>query len=111
MDGSAANQPEPTQAQGEESSPPSRPRGFAGMTPEQRRALGSKGGRTAHARGTANKFTPETASVAGRRPHENGTAHKWTSEEAREAGRKGGSALRRRRTPAPPSPEGTSNEG
>lgn len=73
-------------------------RGFAAMTPEQRRSLGSKGGRTAHARGTANKFTPETASVAGRKPHENGTAHKWTSEEAREAGRKGGSALRRRRS-------------
>jgi general stress protein YciG len=73
-------------------------RGFAAMTPDQRRALGSKGGRTAHARGTANKFTPETASVAGRKPHENGTAHKWTSEEAREAGRKGGSALRRRRS-------------
>ena len=72
-------------------------RGFAAMTPEERKALGSKGGRTAHERGTANKFTPETASVAGRRPHENGTAHKWTSEEAREAGRKGGSALRRRR--------------
>src|SRR5581483_2580837 len=76
-------------------------RGFAAMSPDQRRALGSKGGRTAHARGTANKFTPETASVAGRKPHENGTAHKWTSEEAREAGRKGGSALRRRRSQEP----------
>jgi general stress protein YciG len=75
-----------------------RPRGFAAMSPEERRQLGSKGGKTAHQRGTANKFTPETASVAGRRPHLNGTAHKWTSEEAREAGRKGGSALRRRRS-------------
>lgn len=74
-----------------------RPRGFAAMSAEDRKALGSKGGKTAHKRGTANKFTPETASVAGRRPHENGTAHKWTSEEARAAGRKGGSALRRRR--------------
>jgi len=74
----------------------SRPRGFAALTPEQRRALGSKGGRTAHARGTANKFTPESASVAGRIPHERGTAHKWSAEEAREAGRKGGSAPRRR---------------
>jgi general stress protein YciG len=86
-------------------------RGFAAMTPDQRRALGSKGGRTAHARGTANKFTPETASVAGRKPHENGTAHKWTSEEAREAGRKGGSALRRRRNEEgsddPPPSEGS----
>jgi uncharacterized protein len=77
-----------------------RPRGFAAMSPDERRALGSKGGKTAHQRGTANKFTPETASVAGRRPHQNGTAHKWTSEEAREAGRKGGSALRRRRSQA-----------
>ena len=77
--------------------PAPRPRGFAAMDPEARRRLGSKGGRTAHERGTANKFTPESASVAGRKPHENGTAHKWTSEEARQAGRKGGSALRRRR--------------
>lgn len=80
--------------------PRPRLRGFAGMTREERRALGSKGGKTAHQRGTANKFTPETASVAGRRPHVNGTAHKWSSEEAREAGRKGGSALRRRRLAA-----------
>jgi general stress protein YciG len=70
------------------------------MSPEMRRQLGSKGGKTAHARGTANKFTSETASIAGRRPHINGTAHKWTSEEAREAGRKGGSALRRKRAEA-----------
>jgi hypothetical protein len=75
-------------------------RGFAAMSADDRKRLGSKGGRTAHERGTANKFTPESASVAGRRPHENGTAHKWTSEEARDAGRKGGSALRRRRAAA-----------
>lgn len=85
------------QTEADETTPASRPRGFAAMSAEDRRALGSKGGKTAHQRGTANKFTPESASVAGRRPHENGTAHKWTSEEAREAGRKGGSALRRRR--------------
>lgn len=72
-------------------------RGFAAMTPEDRRRMGSKGGRTAHERGTANKFTSETATVAGKIPHERGTAHKWTSEEARDAGRKGGTASRRRR--------------
>ena len=79
--------------------PPPAPalRGFAAMSLEDRRRLGSKGGKTAHERGTANKFTSETASVAGRRPHENGTAHKWTQEEARAAGRKGGSTIRRRR--------------
>jgi general stress protein YciG len=44
-------------------------RGFASLTPEQRKVIASKGGKTAHAKGTA---------------------HEWTSEEAKEAGRKGG---------------------
>lgn len=48
-------------------------RGFAVMTPEQRRAIASRGGRAAH---------------------EKGTAHTWTSEEARAAGKKGGSISR-----------------
>lgn len=72
-------------------------RGFASMTAERRRELGSRGGHAAHERGTANRFTPESASAAGRIPHERGTAHKWTSEQAREAGRKGGTATRRTR--------------
>jgi uncharacterized protein len=67
------------------------------MTPERRRELGSRGGRSAHERGTANRFTPESASAAGKIPHERGTAHRWTPEGAREAGRKGGTATRRRR--------------
>lgn len=46
-------------------------RGFASMDPEQQRAIASKGGKAAHARGTA---------------------HEFTSEEAREFGRKGGRA-------------------
>jgi uncharacterized protein len=74
-----------------------RPRGFAALTPDERRALGSKGGRTAHARGTANKFTSESASSAGRIPHERGTAFRWTSDQARDAARKG--AARRSRNP------------
>ena len=44
-------------------------RGFASMSRERRREIASKGGRAAHAKGTA---------------------HEWTTEEAREAGRKGG---------------------
>ena len=36
------------------------------------------------------------ASKGGRTAHEKGTAHKWTVEEAREAGRKGGAASHRR---------------
>jgi hypothetical protein len=48
-------------------------RGFASMTPEKQREIASKGGRAAHAKGTA---------------------HEWTSEEARQAGRKGGQISR-----------------
>ena len=44
-------------------------RGFAAMDPEYQRQIARDGGRIAH---------------------ERGVAHKWTSEEAREAGRKGG---------------------
>jgi general stress protein YciG len=50
-------------------------RGFASMSTEKKREIASKGGKAAHAQGTA---------------------HKWTSEEAQAAGRKGGSISRRR---------------
>jgi uncharacterized protein len=52
-------------------------RGFASMSPEKKREIASKGGKAAHALGTA---------------------HKWSSEEAQAAGRKGGSISRRRST-------------
>jgi len=74
-----------------------RPRGFAAMSAEARRACGSKGGRTAHERGTANRFDSETASAAGKIPHERGTAYRWTSEQARDAGRKSKGIPRPRR--------------
>ena len=48
-----------------------RPRGLAAMSPERRREIASKGGRTSQARGTA---------------------HQWTAEEASEAGKKGSNA-------------------
>ncbi len=43
--------------------------GFASMSEEKQRQIASKGGRAAHAQGTA---------------------HEWNSEEAKQAGRKGG---------------------
>jgi general stress protein YciG len=43
--------------------------GFASMNPDTLREIASKGGKAAHAQGTA---------------------HRWTSEEAAAAGRKGG---------------------
>jgi uncharacterized protein len=48
-------------------------RGFASMSPERQREIASKGGRAAHAKGTA---------------------HEWTPDEARSAGRKGGQVSR-----------------
>lgn len=69
-------------------------RGFAAMDREKQRAIASKGGKAAHAKGTAHEFTPEEARAAGRKggqaAHAKGTAHEFTPEEAREAGRKGG---------------------
>jgi general stress protein YciG len=51
-------------------------RGFASMEPDKRRQIAEKGGRAAHAKGTA---------------------HEFTSDEAREAGRKGGQRVSRDR--------------
>jgi general stress protein YciG len=63
------------QSQQKERDQKGRGRGFASMSPEKKREIASKGGKAAHALGTA---------------------HKWTSEEAQAAGRKGGSISRRR---------------
>src|SRR5205823_1156306 len=69
-------------------------RGFAAMEPAKQRAIASKGGKAAHAKGTAHEFTAEEARAAGRKggqaAHARGTAHEFTSDEARAAGRKGG---------------------
>lgn len=51
-------------------------RGFASMDPDRQREIASKGGRAAHAKGTA---------------------HEWTADEARTAGRKGGETVSRDR--------------
>ena len=48
-------------------------RGFASMSSDKQREIASKGGRAAHAKGTA---------------------HEWSSGEARDAGRKGGMVSR-----------------
>src|SRR5262245_17052464 len=42
-------------------------RGFASMSPEKQREIASKGGKAAHAKGTAHEFTPEEARAAGRK--------------------------------------------
>lgn len=62
-------------------------RGFAAMTPEQRRAVASAGGRAAHAAGTAHEWTREDAKRVGRI---GGLASAADRERMREIGRKGG---------------------
>lgn len=51
-------------------------RGFAAMSKEMQREIATRGGKAAHAKGTA---------------------HQWTSDEARRAGSKGGSVMKNRR--------------
>ena len=42
-------------------------RGFASMDPAKQREIASKGGKAAHAKGTAHEFTTDEARVAGRK--------------------------------------------
>jgi general stress protein YciG len=65
-------------------------RGFASMDRAKQKEIASKGGKAAHAKGTA---------------------HEWTSEEAREAGRKGGMASHRRRKQMMEGEGGQGSEG
>ena len=67
-------------------------RGFAAMSPEQRRKIASTGGRASQAKGTGHKFTSAEARAAGAKggklAHALGRAHEFTAEEARAAGKK-----------------------
>jgi general stress protein YciG len=42
-------------------------RGFASMDPKKQREIASKGGRAAHAKGVAHRWTREEASAAGKK--------------------------------------------
>jgi general stress protein YciG len=42
-------------------------RGFASMDPARQREIASRGGRAAHAKGTAHEWSPDEARVAGRK--------------------------------------------
>lgn len=53
-----------------------KPRGFAALSPEQRREIARKGGKRAHALGRAHRFDSEAASAAGKIPHQRGTAYR-----------------------------------
>jgi general stress protein YciG len=67
-----------------------RNRGFASMDGAKQRDIASKGGKAAHARGTAHEFTSEEARIAGRK---GGEAVSSNRSHMAEIGRKGGEAV------------------
>lgn len=74
-------------------------RGFASMDREKQREIASKGGRAAHAKGTAHEFNSNEARDAGRK---GGVAVSRNREHMAAIGRKGGEArgaARRAQTP------------
>lgn len=62
-------------------------RGFASMTPAARAAIASKGGKAAHAQGTAHEFDTAEAKAAGRK---GGLSMSQNREHMAEIGRRGG---------------------
>lgn len=50
-----------------ETTPQKSKRGFASMDPQKQREIASRGGKAAHAKGTAHEFTSEEARGAGRK--------------------------------------------
>ena len=67
--------------------------GFASWDPERHRAVAGKGGRAAHAQGTAPVFTPEQARTAGRK---GGQVLSQDLEHMSRIGKKGGRAISKR---------------
>lgn len=67
-------------------------KGFAVMTPEQKKEIASAGGRAAHAQGKAYKFSSEAAKVAGQK---GGRTVSQNREHMATIGQKGGQARSR----------------
>ena len=68
-------------------------RGFGAMDPAKQREIASKGGRSAHAKGTTHQFTSEEARAAGRK---GGGKVSENREHMAEIGRRGGQARARK---------------
>lgn len=71
-------------------------RGFGSMSPEKQREIASKGGRAAHAAGSAHEFTSDEARIAGKKGGQ-AVAEKHGAEHFAEIGRKGGQVRGRNR--------------
>ena len=83
-------------------------RGFASMDAAKQRAIASKGGRAAHAKGTAHEFSSEEARAAGRK---GGMVVSQNRDHMAAIGRKGGmeSGGRSRRKASPEAPQSRSS--
>ena len=75
-------------------------RGFASMDAAKQREIASKGGRAAHAKGTAHEFTSDEARVAGRK---GGEAVSRDRAHMSAIGREGGHSRGRSRQSVQPS--------
>lgn len=74
-------------------------RGFASMDSAKQREIASKGGRAAHAKGTAHEFTSDEARVAGRK---GGEAVSRDRAHMSQIGREGGHSRGRARQTTQP---------
>jgi uncharacterized protein len=79
-------------------------RGFASMDPSKQREIASKGGRAAHAKGTAHEFSSDEARVAGRK---GGEAVSRDRAHMSAIGREGGHSRGRARQSQPGSNVGS----
>jgi general stress protein YciG len=84
---------------------PRSPRGFAALPAERQREIASKGGKTAHERGTAHEFSHDEARAAGQK---GGRSVSRNREHMSRIGREGGRrAHAKQKKPELPSERGT----
>jgi general stress protein YciG len=83
-------------------------RGFASMDQAKQREIASKGGRAAHAKGTAHEFTSDEARVAGRK---GGEAVSRDRDHMAAIGREGGHSRGARARAASSNPSTTPSSG
>ena len=76
---------------------PSKPRGFAGLPPEEQRRIASLGGRAVRDSGRAHKFTPAEAKEAGAK---GGSKVSRDREHMRAIAKKGAAVRRAKREAA-----------
>ena len=91
--------------------PPRTGRGFAGMDREKQKEISSKGGRAAHAKGTAHEFTADEARNAGRK---GGQAVSQDRAHMAQIGREGGKSrgnVRRAQKQTPAATGATPTQG